>query len=82
MLLLLASQTSQEQSAHVLPEECGRHEAGVWCPTFLCDSGGCLCCADLQIVPMDENGRLREAFNCRMEELYVVSIAFLAGELS
>lgn len=33
-----------------------------------------------QLVPMAENGSLKQAFSCRMEEICLLSIAFLAGE--
>jgi len=37
--------------------------------------------ATLQIVPMTEDGRMKQAFSCRMEELSIIDITFLAGAL-
>ena len=33
----------------------------------------------VQIIPIDENGQLHEAFNIRLEELQVIDIKFLHG---
>uniref|UniRef100_A0A7S3QK85 DNA damage-binding protein 1 n=1 Tax=Dunaliella tertiolecta TaxID=3047 RepID=A0A7S3QK85_DUNTE len=33
----------------------------------------------LKIVPMMEDGKMKQAFSCRMEELSIIDIAFLAG---
>ena len=33
----------------------------------------------LQVIPIDENGKLHEAFNMRIDELNVLDMSFLEG---